>query len=57
MPLLWTSFLGGGAIAAPPPAPDADYLLLSGDEQSGTDAILLSGDEQSGSDLELLGAE
>lgn len=29
-------------------------LLLSGDEQTGTDGLLLSGDEQSGSDLLLL---
>jgi hypothetical protein len=26
-------------------------LLLSGDEQSGTDALALSGDEQSGTDV------
>jgi hypothetical protein len=32
----------------------ADVLLLSGDEQSGSDAVLLSGDEQSGGDREVL---
>jgi hypothetical protein len=33
-------------VAAPVPGD----LLLSGDEQSGTDALLLSGDEQTGTD-------
>ncbi len=30
---------------------ETGQLLLSGDEQSGTDALLLSGDEQSGTDV------
>jgi hypothetical protein len=34
-----------------PPEPLDGQILLSGDEQSGTDAVLLSGDEQSGSDV------
>lgn len=29
---------------------ETGQLLLSGDQQSGTDALLLSGDEQSGTD-------
>lgn len=35
-----------------PPEPIFGKILLSGDEQSGTDALSLSGDEQSGTDDE-----
>lgn len=34
-------------------APDTGQLLLSGDEQSGTDALKLSGDMTDGDDCEL----
>lgn len=34
-----------------PGTTETGQLLLSGDEQSGTDALLLSGDEQSGTDV------
>lgn len=33
---------------------DYGQLLLSGDQQSGTDAVSLSGDQQSGADAELI---
>ena len=44
------TILGGGSAETL----DGFKLLLSGDEQAGTDALLLSGDEQAGTDVLLL---
>lgn len=48
--LVGLTLSGWNAIAGTGPVTSTSLLLLSGDEQSGTDKLLLSGDAQSGTD-------